>query len=74
MFKKFLMKKMLKSQAGNIPEGELDKILDLVEKNPALFQMIASEIQAGVSTGRDQMTVTMEVMKKYEEELKKLKG
>ncbi|PIP86599.1 hypothetical protein COW82_01090 [Candidatus Campbellbacteria bacterium CG22_combo_CG10-13_8_21_14_all_43_18] len=65
---------MIKSQAGDIPEGELDKILDIVEKNPELFQKIAAEIQAEISSGKDQMTASMEIMKKYEEELKQIKN
>ncbi|PIR24518.1 hypothetical protein COV42_00300 [Candidatus Campbellbacteria bacterium CG11_big_fil_rev_8_21_14_0_20_44_21] len=72
--KNFFLKKMIKSQAGDIPEGELDKILDIVEKNPELFQKIAAEIQAEISSGKDQMTASMEIMKKYEEELKQIKN
>jgi len=73
MFKKYFLKKMLKSKASGIPEGEMDKVLDIVEKNPELFQKIATEVQAEIAKGKDQMTASMEVMKKYEFELKKFK-
>lgn len=70
--KNFLMKKMLKSQMKGIPEPEQDKILNMIEKNPDLFEKIAKETQDLMKTGKDQMSSAMEVMKKYESDLKKI--
>lgn len=70
--KNFLMKKMLKSQMKGIPESEQDKMISMIEKNPELFQKIAEETQVLMKTGKDQMTAAMEVMKKYETDLKKI--
>lgn len=67
------MRKMLASQMKGVPQAEQDKIFDMIQKNPELFQKIGLEIQNEVKKGRDQMAVTMEVVKKYEDELKKLK-
>lgn len=69
-----LVKKMLKSKMGgqNVPDEELDKIIELVEKNPELFQKIGNEIQAKMKAGKDQMTATMEVMQAHKNELQKL--
>ncbi len=72
MLKEFLMKKMLKSQMKGIPEAEQNKIIGIVEKNPELFQKIALEVQESMKSGKDQMSATMEVTKKYETELKGL--
>lgn len=71
MFKDFLMRKMLKSQG--VPEAQIDQALELINKNPELFKKIAEEIQTKVKAGQDQMQASMEVMKKYEGELKAIK-
>ncbi|MBI2474792.1 MAG: hypothetical protein HYV68_03750 [Candidatus Taylorbacteria bacterium] len=68
------MKQMLKSKLKGLPDGEADKIITMVEKNPALFMQIAQEIEAKLKEGGDQMQVTMEVMKAHEAELKGLIG
>jgi len=70
MFKNFLLKKMLRSQG--VPEGKIDMVINMMEKNPELFKNIALEIQEKTKNGMDQAAASMEVMKKYENELKKL--
>lgn len=70
MFKEFLMKKMLK--AKGVPEDQIDMVMTLVEKNPALFTKIAEEIQAKIKGGQDQMQASMEVMNKYKDEVQKV--
>jgi hypothetical protein len=72
MLKKFLMKQAMKSQLKGVPESEKEKILDLVERNPAFFENIAKELQEGMATGKDQQAVMMEIMAKHKEELGKL--
>ena len=44
--------------------------MKLVTENPELFQKIALEIQTKMKEGKDQMTASMEVMGKYQSELK----
>ena len=61
---------MLKSQLKGVPEDQQDKLLGMIEKNPNLFMNIAKEVQAKMKEGKDQMAATMEVMKKYQSELK----
>ncbi len=70
--KTFLMRKMLTSQMKGVPQAEQDKIFNMIEKNPELFQKIALEVQEEVKKGKDQMSATMEVAKRYEADLKKL--
>ena len=70
MFKNFLLKKMLRTQG--VPEAQIDMFLNMMEKNPELFKNIAVEIQEKTKNGMDQTNASMEVMKKYEAELKKL--
>ncbi len=71
-FKNFLMKRLLKSKMKDVPEAEQEKILQAIDKNPDFFQNVATEVQAKMKEGKDQMTATMEVMRKHQEELKKI--
>lgn len=70
--KTFLMKKMLASKMQGVPQAEQDKLFAMIEKNPEIFEKIAQEIQVEMKKGKDQMSATMEVSKKYEKELKSL--
>lgn len=70
--KNFLLKKMLKSKMKDVPESEQDKMIALIEKNPDLFQKIGMEVQQKMKEGKDQMAASMEVMQKYQDELKKI--
>jgi hypothetical protein len=70
MFQNFLLKKMLRTQG--VPEAQINMFVNMMEKNPELFKVIASEIQEKMKGGMNQMAAGMEVMKKYEAELKKL--
>jgi hypothetical protein len=70
MFKNFLLKKMLRTQG--VPEAQIDMFISMMEKNPELFKTIASEIKAKMDSGIDQQNASMEVMQKYQDELRKL--
>jgi hypothetical protein len=70
MFKNFLLKKMLRLKG--VPEAQIDMFVNMMEKDPELFQKIALEIQEKVKGGMSEMDAGMVVMKKYEAELKKL--
>ncbi len=70
MFKNFLLKKMLRTQG--VPEAQIDMFITMMEKDPKLFETIAKEVKAKMDIGVDQQTASMEVMKKYENDLKKL--
>ncbi len=70
MFGNFLLRKMLRTQG--VPEAQIEMFIKMMEKNPELFKTIATEVQEKVKSGMDQQTASLEVMKKYEGELKKL--
>ena len=70
--KKTMMKKLIKSQLKNVPADVQDKLLDLIEKNPELFQKLAMELQEMVKGGMDQQTAMMKLAMKYKDELKGL--
>ena len=61
---------MLRTQG--VPEAQIEMFIAMMEKNPELFKTIAAEIQEKVKSGLDQQTAGLQVMQKYESELKKL--
>jgi hypothetical protein len=71
--KDYLIKKVVESKLKDVPEAQREQILTLVTKNPELFKKIGEEIDRRVKGGGEpQMKATMEVMKKYKEEISKL--
>ncbi len=70
MFKNFLMKKMIQRQGASPEQAEM--IVKVMEKNPALFQQIAEEIQVKVKSGQDQQAAALAVMMAHQAELQKL--
>jgi methyl coenzyme M reductase alpha subunit len=71
-FKDLLLKKMLKNQLKGVPEDQQNKIIEAVEKNPKLFQDIATEVQEKIKGGMDQQAATMQVMMSHQKELQDL--
>ena len=63
---------MLSSQMKGVSQADQDKVFNMLDKNPDLFQKIAVEVQEEMKKGLDQMTATTTVVKKYESELKKI--
>ncbi len=55
-----------------VPEAQIDMVINMMEKDPELFKKIAAEVQEKIKKGMDQTAASMEVMQKYQEELKKL--
>jgi len=73
MIQKFLVRQALKMKMKDMPEGQREQILALVEKDPELFKKIGEEVDRRVKKGgENQMKATMEVMKKYRAELQAL--
>jgi hypothetical protein len=69
--KSFFMKKVMQSQMKGIPESQQDMIIAAVEKNPKLFEDIAKEVEVLTKQGKDQMSATMEVMRKHQAEIQR---
>ncbi len=69
----FFLRQMMKSKLKDVPEAQREQILTLVTKNPELFKKIGEEVDRRVKKGGEQqMKATMEVMKKYRNELQGL--
>jgi len=56
----------------DVPKEQREQVFGMIEKNPDFFENVAKEIQDEITKGKDQMTATMKVMQKHQEELKKL--
>ena len=75
MLKRFLFRLATRKQLKNVPEAERERILDLVEKDPALFKKIGEEIDRRVKKGGEsKMKASVEVMRKYRSEIQALQG
>ncbi|MDE2188515.1 MAG: hypothetical protein KGJ35_02180 [Patescibacteria group bacterium] len=59
------MKSLLKSKlkAAGVPEADMDRFLDLIEKNPDFFKNLATKVQAKISGGMSQEDAVMAVLK-----------
>ena len=68
----FLLKATLKHKLKDVPEGQREQILTLVQKNPDLFKKIGEEVERRTKGGEPQMKATMTVMKKYQREISEL--
>jgi hypothetical protein len=68
--KNFAMKKLLETQLKNVPADQKEMIMTMVEKDPALFEKIAKELQAEMKTnGNNQMAAAMKVLPKHQAEI-----
>ncbi len=67
--KNFAMKKLLEKQLKNVPEDQREMIMTMMEKDPALFEKIAKEMQEEMKKGGNQMAVAMKVLPKYQKEI-----
>lgn len=65
---------MLKSQMKDVPAEQQEKVFKMIEENPQFFETIATEVQAKISQGKDQMTAVIEVMTTHKDELQKMLG
>ena len=70
----FFSKALIKRQLKDVPQGELDKIFQMIEKNPDFFKQMAESIQAKMKTGMTQEEATKAVMQEGGEDMKKVLG
>ena len=68
--KNFAIKKLLESQLKNVPADQKEMILTMVEKDPALFEKVAKELQAEMKVnGNNHMKAAMKILPKYQKEI-----
>ncbi|MHB8652154.1 MAG: hypothetical protein ACYC8S_03405 [Minisyncoccota bacterium] len=74
MIQDFFIRKMIKAKAPGVTDEQIDQIITLVKKNPALFQTIAKEVEAKTKAGMGQEQAMMQVMQAHAHEVKELMG
>lgn len=68
--KNFAVKKLIASQMKNVPADQQEMIMAMLEKDPAMFEKIAKEMQAELkANGNNQMKAAMKVLPKYQNEI-----
>lgn len=72
MIKEFLLKQAVKHGTKNLPKDQQEMLAKAVEKDPKLFEKIATEIDALKKAGKPEMYAALDVMKKYQKELQTL--
>lgn len=64
------MRKLLERQMKNAPPEQKEMVMALLEKNPAVFEKIANEMQEELKrNGNNQMAAAMKVLPKYQTEI-----
>ena len=71
-FKNMVAKQMLKAQMKGVPQEQQDRILAALDKDPEFFENIAKEIEQKIKEGKDKTSASMEVMRKHQDELRRL--
>lgn len=71
--KNFAVKKLIQSQMKNVPADQQQMIMEMLEKDPSLFEKIAREMQAELKiNGNNQTSAAMKVLPKYQTEIMKV--
>ncbi len=55
-----------------VPEAERERMLALMEKNPAFFKKIGEEVKKRMKNGQSEMAATMVVMREHQSELQRI--
>ncbi len=63
-FQGFLANQYLKWKMKDVPEGQREQLIKLVEQDPDLFKKIGDEIERRKKGGESEMKAGIEVMKK----------
>jgi hypothetical protein len=68
--KNYALKKVLDSQLKDVPADQKQMVMEMLEKDPALFEKIAKEIQDELKkNGNNQMAAATKVLPKYQKEI-----
>jgi hypothetical protein len=70
----FFLKALIKKQFKDVPEDQLNMIIEMIEKNPDFFKKIADEIKVKTDAGMGQQEAVMAVMSVHKDELAKILG
>ena len=64
------MKKVLEKQMKDAPEDQKQMVMEMLDKDPKLFEKIAKEMQDELkSNGNNQMAAAQKVLPRYQKEI-----
>lgn len=69
VIKNFFLKNAAKIGTKDLPKDQQEFIINIIDKNPELFEKIAKEIKELTDKGKPEMYASFEVMQKYQKEL-----
>ncbi len=58
----------------DVPQAELDKIFEMIERNPDFFKQMAGSIQEKMKLGMSQQEAAKAVMNENEEDMREVLG
>lgn len=70
--KDFFLRQVLKYKLKDVPEGQRDELMAMMEAHPDFFKKIGDEIKKKTKQGMSEMAATMQVMREHQAELQKL--
>ena len=70
--KSFFLRQALKYKMKDVPEGQRDQLMALMEAHPDFFNKIGEEIKKKTKQGMSEMAATMVVMREHQSELQHL--
>ena len=68
------MKKVMKSQLGQLPADQRALLEELIDNHPDLLMQIAQDLQEEMKKGKDQMAAMQVIAVKHQDALKKIVG
>ena len=68
----FFTKALIKRQLKDVPPAQLEKMFEIIEKNPDYFKQMAESIQAKMKQGMSQEEAAKATMEEGGDEMKKI--
>ena len=65
---------LIEKQMAGMPADQRELVLKMVQSNPELFKKIGEEIESEKKKGTPEMYATMNVIKKYQSQIKSAMG
>ena len=70
--KDFFLRQVIKYKTKDMPEGQRDQLVALMEAHPEFFSKISEEVKKKTKAGMSEMAATMIVMREHQSELQRL--
>lgn len=72
MLKNFLIKNFIKSKLKGVPDEEIDRIIEMVEKNPDFFKEMGEKLQQMTASGMSQEQAVQKIFAENKDKLQNI--